>query len=369
MTRLRQVVSLPAWPRLGRYVGRLALFLFLSAVLLMITFLVGFDILLPGTIFKLPVLLALILLPFAISHILASLPSRRRSEKPVRPKKLSKKSRNLMIAVMAISMVALIGIYLYQNFEDNRHLVNAEQEFSVSVVDNVSSSRVDSTLIELDSQLRRLEAIYDPLADQQKIGVVLYPDIDSLRSHSNVGQWADAYISFSSGEPVIYLPAEQPPSDSSRKASAMASPMPGHEVAHYVIREIVGENNKDNIPLWFNEGIAQYESYKGLSKILDRIGCKLSLWLVNLADPNALESGELILNSSDYPSEHIDEFYLGSLEFTDYIASHYGKIKNILYDLSDGMQFSTAFEKEVGETCQQVYKEWYIAFFGLPGED
>ena len=163
---------------------------------------------------------------------------------------------------------------------------------------------------------------------------------------------------------MIHLPAEQPPNDGSRKASAMASPMPGHEVAHYVIREIVGENNKDNIPLWFNEGIAQYESYKGFSKILDRIGCKLSLWVVNLADPNLLQSGELILNSSDYPSEHIGEFYLGSLEFMDYIASHHGKIKNILYDLSDGMQFSTAFEKEVGETYQQVYEEWYAVFFG-----
>jgi hypothetical protein len=345
-------------------VGRLASFLFLSAVLLVITFLVGFDILLPGTIFKLPVLLALILLPFAISYILVSIPSRRKSEKPVRPKKLSKKSRNVMIAVMAISMLAVIGIYLHQNFEDNRHLANARQEFSVSVVDDVSSSRVDSTLIELDAQLRRLEAIYGPLADEQKIGVVLYPDIDSLRSHSNVAQWADAYISFSSGEPVIYLPAEQPPSDGSRKASAMASPTPGHEVAHYVIREIVGENNKDNIPLWFNEGIAQYESYKGFNKIFDRIDCKLSLWIVNLADPDVLESGELILNSSDYPSEHIGEFYRGSLEFMDYIVSHYGKIRNILYDLSDGMQFPAAFEKEVGETCQQVYEEWYVTFFG-----
>jgi hypothetical protein len=364
LTRLKQFVSFPAWPRLGRYVGRLASFLFLSAVLLMITFFVSFDILLPGTIFKLPVLLALILFPFAISYILVSIPSREKSEKPVKPKKLSKRSRNAMIAVMAVFILALIGIYLYQKFDDNRHLMNANQEFSVSVMDDVSPSRVDSTLIELDAQLRRLEAIYGPLADEQKIGVVLYPDINSLRSHNNVAKWADAYISFSSGEPVIYLLAEQPPSDRSRKASAMASPMPGHEVAHYVIREIVGENNKDNIPLWFNEGIAQYESYKGFNKILDRIGCKLSLWLVNLADPNVLESGELILNSSDYPSEHVGEFYLGSLEFTDYIASHYGKIKNILYDLSDGMQFQTAFEKEVGETYQQVYKEWYVAFFG-----
>jgi len=344
-------------------VGRLAFFLFLSAALLVITFLVSFEILLPGTIFKLPVLLALILVPFAISYILVSIPSREKSEKPVKPKKLSKRSRSAMIAVMAVFIFALIGIYLYQNFDDNRHLANAKQEFSVSVVDDVSPNRVVSTLIELDTQLRRLEAIYGPLADEQKIGIVLYPDINSLRSQNNVAEWADAYISFSSGKPVIYLPAEQPPSDSSRKANAMASPMPGHEVTHYVIREILGENNKDNIPLWFNEGIAQYESYKGFNKILDRISCRFSLWLINLVDPKILESGELILNSSDYPSEHIDEFYLGSLEFTDYVAAHYGKIKNILYDVSNGMQFPTAFEKEVGSTYQEVYKEWYAAFF------
>ncbi|KSV18486.1 hypothetical protein DA01_02960 [Dehalococcoides mccartyi] len=363
LTKLKQIISSPIWLRAGGYIGRLISFLLFSTMLLVVTFLVSFNILLPGTFFKLPVLLGLILLPFAVSYILVSMPSRKKPEKSIKHEKLSKKSRNALIAMMVVFILAMSGIYLYQKADENKHLTNAQQEFSLTLVDGVSQNRVDSTLIELDAQLARLKKLYGPLVGEQKIGVVLYPDINSLQIHNDVAKWADAYISYSSGKPVIYLPAEQPPSDSSRKANAMASPMPGHELTHYVIREILGENNKGNIPLWFNEGVAQYESFKGFNRMFDRIGCKIGLWLINLVNPKILADGELVLTSSNYPNEHIDEFYIASLEFTDFIASNYGGIKNILYDVSNGMQFSIAFEKETGKTVKDVYLEWYAAFF------
>ena len=276
---------------------------------------------------------------------------------------MSKGIRNIFIGIMAVLLLLCIGIPFYQNNEANKQLTNAGNEFSAHLDGNISPNRIDSTLIRLETQLSKLSKTYNLPENGQKIDVVLYPDVLDLQNNSNIPKWADAYISFNSGRPVIFLPAEQAPSDSSRKANTMASPRPGHELMHYIIRKTVGENNISQVPLWLNEGLAQYESMKGFNRILDRIGCKLDLWLVNSLNPQVLESDNLILFSQVYPNDHIDEFYIGSMEFVSYIESKYGSIKNILHDVSQGMQFSVAFQKEVGKPCEEVYTEWYKTFF------
>jgi hypothetical protein len=365
MSEISRYLHLSNIGKLGGYVGKLISFIFLSFVFLIITFVVSFNILLPGTIFKLPLLIALICLPFILAYVLISIPTNKKHVKSEQPRKMSKKVRYAYISIFVVFLVIMLGIYIYQNNEENNHIKNAQKVFSVSLVGNVTQERIQSTLIELDTQLSRLNKTYNLQSEDQKIGLVLFPDIISLQNNSQVPKWADAYISFTSDKPTIYLPAEQAPNDTTRKANTMASPMPGHEVTHYVIRKIVGESNKEKIPLWFNEGLAQYESLKGFNRVFDRIGYKLGLWLLNFSNSEVLENGQVILNSNRYPDQHIDIFYLASMEFTDYIVSNYGRTENLLHDISTGIDFSTAFELETGKKYEDVYRDWYEAFFGI----
>ena len=79
--------------------------------------------------------------------------------------------------------------------------------------------------------------------------------------------------------------------------------------------------------------------------------------------PKILESDKFIIQSRGYPDEYIDVFYVASMEFMDYISTNYGGIKNILYRVSNGEQFSIAFEEETGKTYTDMYKEWHERFF------
>lgn len=362
ISRFKESTKLPVWARLGGYLRRLLSFIFFSLILLVITFLVSFDKLLPGTIFKFPTFIGLILLPFVLAYIVVTTEP---AKKRVNPDKIGKIWRVAFLVFFVASTLVMFGILKYQLDKENRQLAQSKNIFTVSLVGNISQKRVDSTLIELDAQLSSLNRTYGIPGVDQKIGLVLFPDAVVLQNNSSAPKWADAYISFSTGKPIIYLPAEQPPTDSSRKSNAMASPVPGHEIAHYVIRKIVGEKNIGNIPLWFNEGLAQYESFKGFNRVLDRIVSKLGLWLLNLSNPDILKSNDYLLRSSDYPAQSIDIFYLASMGFTDYVETNYGGTKAILKDVSKGIEFNLAFERETGKKVDVVYGEWYEAFFNM----
>jgi len=338
--------------------ARLFGFWFISAfVLLPLSLFIGFTFLLPGTMFKLPVLWIFIWAPFVITYVIISIIPRQiknRTKKQVSPK--------ILAIAMVIVILVPLAFHAFQRFDDSRHLRNATSEFQVLEADPIAKNRVDATLVELDKQFTKLSSEYGPISRSEKLEIELFDSVQSLQSKTKVQQWADAYFSYNGGISVIYLPAEEV----NAGGNSIFSPRPGHEMGHYVIFRIVGEQYEAQVPLWFNEGLVQYESYKGLdwSQIWERDVIGIGLWVYNINNPELLSDGKFLFQNTNYPAEHVDVFYAASLEFVRYVAEHYGGIRNILHRVANGEDFASAFQKETGKSYQLVYSEWHHAFFG-----
>ncbi|MFC2033816.1 hypothetical protein ACFLTT_00210 [Chloroflexota bacterium] len=320
------------------------------------------DILPPRIFFNIYFLVLLVIIPAAIIHtilIFADLePSDKPQKKELSPK--GKKTFYVFIVLMVIIVSTSIGLRI---LKENSFLNNAKEQFEVNVNDEISEKRVDSTLIELEKQFERLRDKYLVTDVNEPITIELFPDADSLRAHTAIPSWGDACIVFESGNITISLPAETPKDDALYKSAQEITPYPAHEIAHLIIYSKLGPDYKAVLPLWFNEGIAQYESHRGFIN-RHRIGKRLGLWLINIYKPTLLEDGQFILYSTKYPSNDVDIYYVASFEFVRYIEStHNDSIKNILHRLAIGETFTSAFEEEIGEPVGDFYIKWYEYFF------
>jgi len=344
------------------YIMSLVGFIFFSIILLLLNVFITPSILLPGTIFRLPVFLGLLSAPFIVSYIFFSIPNRSRKRDTNAKKPVSNKA---LVIIFVICMLVPFAYMLYGNVATSQHLKAANKEFTIVQADPITQERINTTLVELDSQFSRLSNAYGPVPHPNGMKIVMYATVQSLQSRSIAQKWADAYFTFISGQPEIDIPAEQASSNSGG-SNGIISPRPGHEIAHYVLFEIVGEQHYNQIPLWFNEGLAQYESLKGweYTKTLEKDGYSIGLWLYNISNPNLLNDDKFLVQSKAYPSQNVDVFYVSSLEFVRYIDTHYGGIKNILHRVANGEDFSSAFQSETGKNYEQAYSEWHDAFFG-----
>ncbi len=340
----------------------LFLFIIFSVILIPLTVLKAFDMLMPQSFFNIFVLCGLVIIPAAIIHsvlVLINLEPPEKSEK----KQLSPRGKKVLIAFTGLMFVIMFIIIGVRISSENSVLNDAKQQFKVTTIGGVSEKRIDSTLIELEKQFQRLKDEYNVSDINQPIGIFLYSDVESLHAHTPSPSWGDAFITDEFDHPLIHLPAETPSNDSMYKSSQESTPRPAHEIAHLIIHSKVGANFKDVLPLWFDEGMAQYESQRGfLNKY--RIIEKLDLWLQNIYKPNLLGDGHFVLDAKKYPDNDIGAFYSTSFEFIKYIDStHKGSLQGILRRLAIGEAFVNAFKEETGESVTILYKEWYERFF------
>jgi len=317
----------------------------------------------PQTFFNLFVLCALVIIPVAIIHsilVLLKLEPPGKSEK----KEISPKIKKISIICIILILVAVSIFVVVGKLNENSVLRDAKEQFTVNVNDPISEKRIDSTLIELERQFERLKDKYMVSDFNESIRIELYQDIASLHAHTASPSWGDAFITHEPGDMIIiHLPAEVPSDYSLYKSAQVSTPRPAHEIAHLIIHSKVGPNFKDVLPLWFDEGIAQYESHRGFINRY-RIIKRLDLWLLNVYKPNLLKDSQFILDSERYPDADIGAFYSASFEFVRYIDSkHEGSLQGILHRLADGETFTNAFEEETGESVGDFYNKWYEDFF------
>jgi hypothetical protein len=344
-----------------RWLADLFGFWFISSFFLLpLSLFVGITVLLPGTMFKLPVLLTFISAPFVVAYAISSI-NPRQSKGGVR-RRVSRKTFAIIWVGLAL---VLIGFYTFQTLDEAQHLKNANNEFVVSQADPIGKGRIDTTLVELDRQFMKLSEAYGPIPHPEGMSIVLYNTVQSLQSKSKMQEWADAYFSYRAGKAEIHLPAEQT-NTGSGNSKALVSSRPGHEIGHYVIFQIVGEQHAGQIPLWFNEGLVQYESLKGwdINRIWERDIIGIGLWLYNISNPALLNDGRFLFQNTMYPNEHVDVFYAASMEFVRYVAEHYGGLRNVLERVANGEAFVYAFQEETGRNYQEAYGQWHLAFFG-----
>ncbi len=124
-----------------------------------------------------------------------------------------------------------------------------------------------------------------------------------------------------------------------------------HELTHAVVFDLIFGNfstmlmrTRFNIPLWFHEGLSEYESLK---------------WDINsdayLMD--AIISGNIPTFSGNFGGFTV---YKAGQSFYNYLASVYGKesIQRFLHNVHIEKEFPKAFESSFGEKLEEVDKQW-----------
>ncbi len=127
-----------------------------------------------------------------------------------------------------------------------------------------------------------------------------------------------------------------------------------HELVHAYLNEMfyagtiqVALYSRSMIPLWMNEGLAEYESLHGLDDQTD-------MFMRDLATSEALR-----------PLEQLDGYlaYRAGQAFYAYIERQYGrgKVAELIHKLRGAQTVSSAFEATFGKSLEDFSEEWQMA--------
>ena len=309
------------------------------------------DKLTPGQLLPAVVsLLALIWLGVAIAVIrLKHRPRQLVERKPKR--RLTRRDFIVILALLAVLLTAYLGVYLHDSKVDHSLLESAELHFLVVKHGDISQNQVDGTLIELERAWQRLDQHLGSRGNQVFVQVHLFPSLSDYHNYDSLPHNSTGCTQCLTTGPVIYLPA----------SGAGATSSPPHEAVHAVVCSLLGREVMESLPLWFNEGLANYETGKGFNNLFERDRIRLTLWLDrgDLMIPDKF--GSYVLGES---TEEVSIFYSSSYEFMRYIAKAFGDRSpwDVLEKVANGMTFDNAFMNVTGHDWRQTYREWLNAF-------
>ncbi len=122
-----------------------------------------------------------------------------------------------------------------------------------------------------------------------------------------------------------------------------------HEYTHVLVRDLTN----DRCPIWLNEGLAQYEQYKGSLKEIER-------FYKMLERKGLLAFEELNIAFSCSSREVVTRAYQQSFCFTNYIIEKYGlwRIKEIFKKLKKGEDIKKAFRQKCYLSLKKIEENW-----------
>ena len=269
-------------------------------------------------------------------------------------------TRQLIAVIFILALIALailLGLRFHKSAQDSALLGRAQQHFSVIAHEPVSRQRVESTLIELEGEYAQLRERYELSIAGSPIEINLYPNVRQYElATKKTGSLG--YTTCSEYGPIIYLPVEYSDDQSSEQ---FFQSTPEHEMVHAVICDLIGLQRANTVPLWFHEGLAEYESLKGMSNVLERLGYRWYLWR---------HKSERMLVDEFMSATSIDlgpqrRVFIGSYyEFMRYLTNKFGEQSpwNILKKVAQGETFDMAFKHVTNSDLTHEYEEWLLDY-------
>jgi hypothetical protein len=276
----------------------------------------------------------------------------------------SKKKKIIAVALVmtAVTLVILIDPII-TNFNNKRLLTETSRTFSVTNYGTISQNQVNRTLIELQKPLDILRGQYLTSKPDYLIKVYFFTDIKNLVDQTGMSDWAvGGTRAFLGKPPEILIPVEQ---KSSIWENNIPTSTPFHEITHVVTLEVMKFKDEHLIPLFFLEGMAEYESNKEFIRFPDRLNNRIGL----LRHRNQLSTITSIMSLDIHDpktkQDDINLFYSLSGEFNQYLAHKYGEpvTWKIIKDVGDGMTFYDSFLKEFKIDYFTAYSEFLKYFY------
>jgi hypothetical protein len=272
---------------------------------------------------------------------------------------LSTWSRKKILILSGLAIAVVIGIPLavrgVQYLNDQRLLEEANTQFQIEASSLASQGQIENTLIELERQLSKLRSKYIEDPPDYLIQVWIFADVTELQAETSAPDWSDAFVSITPGEsPIIYILVEP---EGERFDKTAPTARPAHEITHVVTYEALELQSMTLIPRFFHEGLAQYESLKGLPNLLYRLTIRIFLFTL---DPSLVLQDEPPYLYRGATQEYVDIFYALSYEFARYLADEYGeeRLWRIVELVGSGIDFDAAFVNVTGRQYLDAYREF-----------
>lgn len=276
-------------------------------------------------------------------------------------KKLSKKSEFIIsITFILLVFIGVFTVKAIQHHEDKEIYAEATNGFVVVEHGSLTDGQVENTLVALQKQLTILRNKYVDNSPEYIIPVHIFTDLNEYHERTQRPDWSGASTQFNPSEPpVMFLPTEQGGGFLSKTAPTTS---PAHEMTHVIEFEVLNLKSMKLVPGSFHEGLAQYESTKGIANIAYRLERRFILFLKT----------DVVLNRDVLPDsyvldnvENVRLFYYVSFEFMRYLADKYGEGKpwDVLKIVGAGEQFDIAVAKVFGKSYADLYKDFEKAFF------
>lgn len=275
-----------------------------------------------------------------------------------------RKRRDAILTTCGIFFLIIgisVSIFWYIQIQHpNEILMHAEKDISQHIHGTLSEGEIKSTKIELETNLLALRKKY-AVKDAYEIELNLYSSCEELhKDKPDLPSYSCGSYNFIYPYHIISIPTEE--SENMLKTPETTS-KPRHEIMHAVTTEMLEGNywNMYLIRLWFKEGLAEYESHRGLeyNRILENGNSSVWLW----KNKSRIIDKKVFLYTNEYPADS-DAFYATGNELTKYFSYKYGddKFAEILRLVSQGNNFEYSFSTVMGITTEQLYDNWYELF-------
>lgn len=194
-----------------------------------------------------------------------------------------------------------------------------------------------------ERQLRRIAKDLDyPLKDIDPFTVYAYPShyefvkaggLDRRSTTVGTTRWGDETISVDVGD--VFISTEE---------------VLAHEITHAVVFRLLGQASLQ-LPTWFSEGLAKYESRESDTTDNDLVG--------KAAAENTLIP--LPRLASGFPKDDDALAYAESASAVRYMVRRFGKLapRRLLYKLKSTGSFEQAMQSVTGLNSRQFADQWY----------
>jgi len=267
-----------------------------------------------------------------------------------------------VFSIIIIILLILIKPVL-DNVNDKKVLEEAKQQFLPIPYSVISEAKVDRTLVELQKTLVKLRDEYIEKPPDYLIKVHLFSNQNEFIQKTGMFELtAGGTLMLPGRPPEVIIPVEK---EKSIWDNTLPTSTPSHEATHVVTFEAMQLKDNNLIPIFYLEGMAEYESSKDFNRFPDRIFNRIKLILYK----NQLTKLETIptLNIKDKSvnDEGILLFYRLSGEFIRYLIHNYGEHKPwyVVQNVGQGMNFYEAFKSEYSKEYFATFSEFLGYFY------
>lgn len=219
-------------------------------------------------------------------------------------------------------------------------LEEKSKHFSVLYRNSADLGSAQKTLREAESYYSKIGDLigYTRYSDfwtwDQRVQIYLYPDKKSFMEETGQPEW-------STGVSASHQPGvTQRVIASFKQSQDFFEGLLPHEVSHLVLHDFVGDTR--NLPLWFDEGIAQYQEAKK-SEMADR------MMRSYIAQGQYVHIADLMIWNvrEEKDQTKVNVFYGESVSLVNFLIKRYGSFvfSGFCRNIRDGIPFEMALQK------------------------